>query len=330
MPQVFPGIHWIKLPISMANSNLENINAYLIEGSQGCLLVDAGWNTDVSFTNFHNKLVKNGFAFNDITQILVTHVHPDHYGMAGRIKQLSGATLIMHYREKEFIEPRYVDMELLLHQTDRMLLANGVKENEMVKMRDATLGLENYVIATMPDRTVHDGETISTGDFTFRVIWTPGHSSGHVCLYEPEKKILLSGDHILPKITPNIGVHPQSIENPLGRYLQSLQEIKKLDVKIVLPGHDIPFTNLRERIDEITHHHETRNREILESIGEARKTAYQIAQKIPWGNHGKWDDLPDFHKRMALFETLAHLEMMANDGVVNKLPGKTITAYSRK
>jgi glyoxylase-like metal-dependent hydrolase (beta-lactamase superfamily II) len=330
MPLVFPGIHWLRLPITMEQSDLEHINAYLIEGSKGCLLVDAGWNTDESFTTFHNKLVKNGFAFNDIKQILVTHVHPDHYGMAGRIRALSGATMVMHHLEKEFIEPRYVNMELLLHQTDRMLLANGVPEKEMVKMRDSTLGLESYVIPTMPDKTLHDGETLTTGDFTFRVIWTPGHSSGHVCLYEPENKILLSGDHILPKITPNIGVHPQSIENPLGRYLNSLQEMKKLDVKIVLPGHDQPFTNLRERIDEITHHHETRNQQILEAIGQDHQTAYQAAQKIPWGNKGKFKDLPDFHKRMALFETLAHLEMMAADGILNKLPGRNITAYSRK
>src|SRR5271157_4045184 len=126
MIEIMPGIHWLKLPITMEDSDLDSINAYLIEGSKGCLLVDAGWNTDESFTTFHNALVKNGFAFNNIKQILVTHVHPDHYGMAGRIKELSGAELIMHHLEKDFIEPRYVNMEPLLYQTDRMLLTNGV------------------------------------------------------------------------------------------------------------------------------------------------------------------------------------------------------------
>jgi len=330
MPEVFPGIRWLQLPITMEQSNLAYINVYLIEGSKGYLLVDSGWNTDESFAALHNTLIKNGISFQDIKQILVTHVHPDHYGMAGRIKALSGASLVMHHIEKDFIEPRYVSMEPLLLQTDRMLVANGVPEDEMVRLRDATVGLENYVVPTLPDKTLHDGEIITTGKFTFRVIWTPGHSSGHICLYEPDKKVLLSGDHILPKITPNISVHPQSIENPLGRYLKSLREMRKLDAALTLPGHDEPFTNLQKRIDEIIHHHDVRNREITESIGASRKTAYQVAKEITWGNHSSWQDLPDFHRRMAIFETLAHLEMMATDNVLNKLPGKNVTAYSLK
>jgi glyoxylase-like metal-dependent hydrolase (beta-lactamase superfamily II) len=314
----------------MEQSDLNYINVYLIAGEKGYLLVDSGWNTDEAFATLHNALIKNGIAFNNIKQILVTHVHPDHYGMAGRIRELSGATLIMHHIERDYIEPRYVKMEPLLNETDHLLVTNGVPEAEMVNMRDATLGLENYIIAAQPDRTLHDGETISTGTFNFRVIWTPGHSSGHVCLYEPEKKVLLCGDHILPKITPNVSVHPQSIENPLGRYLKSLQELKKLDVALALPGHDKPFTNFKERIDEITHHHGIRNQEILETIGEGHKTAYQIAREITWGNSGRWDDLPPFHQRMAVFETLAHLEMMASDGLIDKLPGRGTIAYSRR
>jgi glyoxylase-like metal-dependent hydrolase (beta-lactamase superfamily II) len=330
MTEIYPGIHWLKLPITMENAGISHINAYLIEGSKGCLLVDSGWNTDDSFATFHNGLLKNGFGFPDITQILVTHVHPDHYGMAGRIKKLSGASLAMHHIEKDFIEPRYVHMEPLLHQTDRMLVANGVPDDEMVRLRDATVGLETYTVPTLPDKILHDGEIIATGKFTFRVIWTPGHSSGHICLYEPRKKVLLSGDHILPKITPNVSLNPQAIENPLGRYLQSLQEIKKLDVTLTLPGHDEPFTGLRARIDEIIHHHGVRNREILEAIGRTHKTAYQIAQEISWADNSGWQALPDFHKRMAIFETLAHLEMMTVDDILNKLPGKSVTTYSRK
>jgi glyoxylase-like metal-dependent hydrolase (beta-lactamase superfamily II) len=330
MLEIIPGIHWLKLPITMENSDLDSVNAYLIEGSKGCLLVDAGWNTDESFTTLHNSLVKNGFAFNNIKQILVTHVHPDHYGMAGRIKELSGAELIMHHLEKDFIEPRYVNMEPILYQTDLMMRNNGVPEDEIPNLRDATLGLESYVVTAMPDRTVRDGEIISTGDFNFRVIWTPGHSSGHLCLYEPDKKILLSGDHILPKITPNVSVHPQSIENPLGRYLKSLKEMRDLDVVRVLPGHDAPFNNHKERIDEIIHHHDIRNQQILEAIGEKRRTAYQVAQQIPWGDNGRFKDLPDFHKRMAVFETLAHLQMLASERKLNPLPSKNVTAYSRK
>jgi glyoxylase-like metal-dependent hydrolase (beta-lactamase superfamily II) len=326
MPDITPGIIWIKLPID-DDRGPSHINAYLIRGDKGYLLVDSGWNTDSSFGTMHNTLVKNGVGFEDITQILVTHVHPDHYGMAGRIKKLSGATIAMHPIEKDMIVPRYVHMEELLHQTDRMLVDNGVPHDEMEKLRDATVGLEHFIDPTPPDITLRDGATITTGEFTFQVIWTPGHSSGHLCLYEPQKKILLSGDHILPKITPNISVHPQSIENPLGRYIDSLKEMRRLKVELVLPGHDQPFTEYASRIDEIIHHHELRKQEILSVMGSEPRTTYHIAREITWGENSRWHDLPPFHKRMAVFETLAHLEKMANDGIITKMPGKGVIYY---
>jgi glyoxylase-like metal-dependent hydrolase (beta-lactamase superfamily II) len=330
MIEVTPGIYWLKLPITMENAGITDISVYLIKGSKSYLLVDSGWNTDESFNALQKGLGGIGAEVKDISQILITHVHPDHYGMAGRIKKLSGAAIAMHHIEKDFIGPRYISMDELLNQTDRLLIANGVPHKEMIALRDATVGLEHYVVPTMPDRILHDGETITAGAFTFRVLWTPGHSSGHICLYEPAKKILLSGDHILPKITPNIGVHPQSIENPLGRYIKSLQEIKQLDIELTLPGHDQPFTNLKTRIDEIIRHHGQRNVEILRTIGISARTAYQIARAISWGDNSGWQDLPPFHKRMAVFETLAHLEMMAADSRINKLSRKGVIYYGQK
>jgi glyoxylase-like metal-dependent hydrolase (beta-lactamase superfamily II) len=330
MTEVFPGIHWLKSPISLEDSTLSHVNIYLVRGPDGYLLIDTGWNTDASFATLHNYLVKNRLTFEDISQIVVTHVHPDHYGMAGRIKKLSGATIAMHRIEKDFIEPRYISMEELLHQIDRLLTASGVPHDEMIAMRDATVGLENYIVPTLPDIILRDGDNVTTGEFTFRVIWTPGHSSGHICLHEPDKKLLLCGDHILPKITPNVSVHPQSIENPLGRYLKSLLEIKRLDIKLTLPGHDRPFTPLAPRIDEIIRHHYYRNREILETIELSAKTAHSIARKITWSDNSGWHDLPPFHRRMAIFATLAHLEMMTAEGRLDKLPREGIIYYRRK
>ncbi len=330
MSEIYPGIHWLKLPITMEQSDLTHVNVYLIKGNKGYLLVDSGWNTDESFSTFHNYLLKHDIGFQDIKQILVTHVHPDHYGMAGRIKQLSGAKIMMHHIEKDYIRPRYIDMSELLNLTDKQLLANGAPEKEREVLRDATLGLENFIVPTPPDTILHDGETIKTGIFNFRVIWSPGHSSGHICLYEPEQKVLLSGDHILPKITPNVGLHPQSIENPLGRYIASLEEIRKLDIELTLPGHDQPFTNLKARIDEIIYHHNQRNMEILKTLALGAKTAYKIAQEITWGNNSGWNALPPFHQRMAVFETLAHLEMMAAENRVDKLSRKGVIYYAQK
>ena len=330
MPEILPGIHWIRMPISLKDSTLSHVNIYLIAGDNGWLLVDTGWNTDRSFSTLHNYLVKIGAGFGDIKQIVVTHVHPDHYGMAGRIKGLSGATIAMHHIEKGFIGPRYIDMNELLMQTDRMLIDSGVPRDIADELRDASLDVERYIVPALPDITLRDGQEIETGRFTFQVIWTPGHSSGHICLYEKEQKLLLSGDHILPRITPNISLNPQSIENPLGRYIRSLEELRRLEVRLTLPGHDRPFTRLIPRIDELIAHHAFRNTEILEAISYRARTPYEIAQKVTWGDNSDWKDLPPFHQRMAVFETLAHLEMMAAESRVDKLPRNGISYYGQK
>ena len=107
MTEVTPGIHWLKLPISLAEVTLTHVNAYLIQGDSGYLLVDAGWNTEESFDSLQKQMAEMGANVKDISQIVVTHVHPDHYGLAGRVKRMSGARLALHDIEKGFIESRY-------------------------------------------------------------------------------------------------------------------------------------------------------------------------------------------------------------------------------
>jgi glyoxylase-like metal-dependent hydrolase (beta-lactamase superfamily II) len=220
-------------------------------------------------------------------------------------------------------------MENLLKQTAQLMAISGLPPDEMTNVRDATLGIEQHVVPTKPDVILHGGETITTGVFTFQVLWTPGHSEGHICLYEPEKKVLISGDHILPRITPNISWHPQSGENPLGQYLNSLKDLKKLDVEMVLPGHEFPFTEFQQRIDELVQHHEERNHEILAALKGEPKTAYEIVQEITWGVAESWQDMPLFHQRLALFETLAHLELMTTDGRLRKVNRDSIIHYQQ-
>jgi glyoxylase-like metal-dependent hydrolase (beta-lactamase superfamily II) len=331
MHEIIPGIYWIELPMLDDDAGLSFVNAYVIRGNDGYLLVDAGWSTDASFTALKKGMAEIGADIKDISQIIVTHVHPDHYGMAGKIKKISGASLAMHHIEKEFIDSRYVSMDLLINQINQLLLANGVPPKMVAGLSQATAGLQQYVVVAYPDKTLHDAQIITTGEFSFKVIWTPGHSSGHICLYEPDKKIILSGDHVLPTITPNVSVHPQAIENPLGRYFDSLNELKRLDVNLSLPGHEKPFIGFRKRVEKILKHHEIRNGEILKALGGDNKpmTSFQIAQEVSWGFQGTWQSLPDFHKRMAILETLAHLEMMASRGQVDRLPSEDIMLFRK-
>jgi glyoxylase-like metal-dependent hydrolase (beta-lactamase superfamily II) len=329
MTEVTPGIYWIELPTLMAESESVHVNTYLIQGDRGFLLVDAGWNTSKSFDALQRQLSEIGADIKDISQIVITHVHPDHYGQAGKIKHLSGAGLALHEIEKGFIQARYVNIEKMSELILHWLGINGMSPEELQATRESTMEIGKYVIPTDPDITLHGGETITAGMFTFQVLWTPGHSPGHICLYEPEKKILIAGDHILPTITPNVGRQPDTRDNTLGDYINSLESIKHLDVELILPGHESPFKAFKPRIEELIRHHEDRNNEVLLSLKDGPKTACQVAKKITWGVTSDWQDIPLFHQRLAISETLAHLEYLTANGLLEKSTRDDIIYYQQ-
>ncbi|NQT31651.1 MAG: MBL fold metallo-hydrolase, partial [Deltaproteobacteria bacterium] len=311
-------------------TTLSHINTYLVKGDNGYLLVDTGWNTEEAFASLKKQLAEIGISGQDISRIVVTHTHPDHYGMAGKLRPLFSATLYFHHLEKDVIESRYVNMDELLKELSQWLHINGVPPDRLAELQKASLPMLKFVTPTMPDITLYGGETITIGDFSFNVLPTPGHAPGHICLYEPDKKILFSGDHVLPTITPNVGMHPQSGSNPLGDYLDSINSLKRLDVDLVLPGHEQPFTGFQERIESITLHHSLRNAEIVAALGYASKTAFQLTTEITWlhdVNGVGWYKLGTWDKRMAILETLAHLEAMRAKGELEKFTREDILYY---
>jgi glyoxylase-like metal-dependent hydrolase (beta-lactamase superfamily II) len=153
------------------------------------------------------------------------------------------------------------------------------------------------------------------------VIWTPGHSAGHICLYDARHKVLLSGDHVLPHITPSVGLHVRAASNPLADYLDSLRLIGRLEAELVLPGHGEPFHGLPERTGELLAHHQRRLDEIVGLLslppGQAL-TGYEIASRMSWSRRRTWDDLSGFERRMAVTEALAHIELLHARGQVQK------------
>ncbi len=331
MIEVIPGVYRLKIPIP--HPSLKHVNTYLVREDNKCLLIDTGWNTEEALASLEKQLSGIGIGIKDISRIVLTHVHPDHYGLAGRLKQLSPAKLALHYLEKDLIESRYVNMDKLLQQLGQWLRINGVPADELPALQTVSVGMAKFVAAAAPDITLRGGETISVGSFNFEVIWTPGHSPGHISLYEPARKILISGDHILPTITPNIALHPQSGSNPLADYLNSLNRLRQRQVSLILPGHERPFTGLESRIAEIIQHHKQRNSEILEAIKPELKTAYQISTEMTWSSGTGWSDLSPLDKRMAILETLAHLESMrlskkvarfSKDSLIYYQPAKAI------
>jgi glyoxylase-like metal-dependent hydrolase (beta-lactamase superfamily II) len=316
MDEVASGIYLLRLPMPVTEYSLSlvYVNAYLVREKKGFTLVDSGWNTADDFDALQKQMAEIGSSAEEIQRIIITHVHPDHYGLAGRLKEISGAPLAIHKLEKDVIQTRYIDMDILLEQTDYWLKINGVPASELNQIKKSTLQLREFVAPVAPDITFNGGETLSTDFANFKILWTPGHSSGHICLYETRQKVLFAGDHVLTTITPNVGSHPQSIDNPLGRYLDSLAELGRMEIKLVLPGHEDPFTDLAPRIQSLTRHHQERLAQIIGIIGDKTKTAYEIAVQTPWGSNFRWTDMPFPHRRLAISETLSHLELLMAQG----------------
>jgi glyoxylase-like metal-dependent hydrolase (beta-lactamase superfamily II) len=187
----------------------------------------------------------------------------------------------------------------------------------MVKGSEAILERVNVV---KPDIQVSGGEKIAAGPLEWEIIWTPGHSVGHICLYEHTRKAFLSGDHILNPISPSIGLHAESMGNPLSDYLSSLAAIRERDVEVVLPAHGDEFRGFRERIDELMSHHEARLDEICEIIArQGPRTAYGTASQMRWRSEGGFAEWPPFQRRMATTEALAHLELLVSRGAVRRV-----------
>jgi glyoxylase-like metal-dependent hydrolase (beta-lactamase superfamily II) len=325
--EIVQGVHQIKVPLPGA---LDHVNLYLIEGTQGNLLIDAGIDTPEAFAALRDALKFSGFGFKDITVIAATHVHPDHYGMVDKLKQMSGARVALSDIETKFIDARYGKTDVLLNQVRQLLSSNGVPEADLNELTEASMAVRQFVGTVKPDIILKDGDKITVASSEFKVMLTPGHSPGHICLYEPKRKLFFSGDHILPDIFPHVGFHPQSGENPLGDFFKSLEALSKLEVNFIFPGHGSVFSGFKLRLDELHYHHQQRQRAIMRIIENDTKSAYQIATEIPWmpgGESVPFNKLSAFDKRLAVMETLAQLKLLIIEGKAEKVVKDNIDLY---
>jgi glyoxylase-like metal-dependent hydrolase (beta-lactamase superfamily II) len=298
-----PGVHTITLPMPW---ELESVNVHLVDLDDGYMLVDSGIGTPECFDVLAGALAERKIEWRQIRLLCLTHLHPDHIGLSWKILDLSGARLIMHRAEAEYLA--LVARESRAPFFDEAMLKSGVPADLEVKMDRALKDVRRHFKEHSPDWLLEGGESIPVRGGTLEAVWTPGHSPGHICLYSPEHRYLISGDHILEHITPNIGWHPGS--DMLAEYLESLAKLHPFDIDMVLPSHGTAFRGHRERIKETTEHHDERCGKILAHITSEPMTAYGIVQKVwPRG-------LSPFHQHFAVFEILAHLEFMQRRGQV--------------
>jgi glyoxylase-like metal-dependent hydrolase (beta-lactamase superfamily II) len=317
--QVRPGL-W-SVPVPIPNNPLRYVLVYLFELDNGVALVDAGWNTDDAWQALNDGIGEAGGSINDVQAVVVTHIHPDHYGLAGRVREASGAWVGLHPLDASLLRGRYVDTDELVGRMTELLEVSGVPTDKLPDLAQASMEIRSLVSMAEPDVLLEDDQKLELTGWDLRTIWTPGHSPGHICLYSDRHQLLLSGDHVLPRITPNISFHSQQDANPLGDYLESLDRLRDLHPEEVLPAHEYRFSDLNSRLDAIEQHHEHRLEEI-ETILKKRPgiSAWEITLSMEWSR--SWDEIPSFMQRAANGETLAHLVVLERRGTARRELGK--------
>ena len=327
--EIATDMHRIQVPIP--NNPLGHLNVYAIQAEGGWTIVDTGINAEEVFRSLTDQLRQLAGDVKKVNTIIITHWHPDHFGLAHRLKMASDAEILMHERDVAFVNYIFIERPRASNSYYNWLVESGVPQEELKEIEPPPIErLLGYGGRFIPDRALIGGEKLRIGRFTFDVIWTPGHSPGHICLHESRERILISGDHILPSITPNVSFNPESSGNPLEAYLSSLDYLLRLDVALVLPAHEHPFDDFSGRVQEIKRHHLDRCLAILQAIGDSAKTAYEISSEITWAEgEMEWADMPEFHRRMAVGETLAHLHYLRYEGRVVATPTDGLLLWRR-
>lgn len=299
-----------RLDIPLTGNPLKNLNSYLITGERS-LLIDTGFRWDSCREAMERQLAEIGVD-RDGLDIFLTHLHSDHTGLAPTLVRPGCRIYISAVDGRRMVDYGNEQAWRAMHEE---YVREGFSRQEMAVLWDSNpaqnAGPEPY------DSYVYlrDGDTLVYGSHRLRCILTPGHTPGHLCLYEPEQKWLFSGDHVLFHITPNI-CRWRGVENSLRDYLESLQKVRELPVDLLLPAHREETGDLAARVDQLTAHHARRVENAVETLRrEPGLTAYEIAGRMAWSIRCRdWADFPLTQKFFAVGETMAHLDYLTARG----------------
>ena len=302
--EILPNIYKVEIPLP--GSPLKEINSYVIRNSSRSLIIDTGLNRKECMDAMRTGLHKLGVKLRE-TDFFITHLHADHFALTSR---LATATSSVYLNRPDAERHGRLSHGSIWDDMVARARIHGFPEGELQSALRNHPGYRYGARLDMPLSIVKEGDTIEIGTYGFRCVATPGHTRGHMCLFEPNKKILFSGDHILGDITPNIQSWFDEW-NPLREYLFNLDKIREMDVELVLPGHRSILTNCKERIQELKHHHRKRAEEVLSILEKVSKSAFQVASQMSWDIICEsWDMFPASQKWFATGEAIAHLKYL--------------------
>jgi glyoxylase-like metal-dependent hydrolase (beta-lactamase superfamily II) len=309
-----PGVTRVPLPIGV--HGIESVNVYVLADGEHVTLVDCGvWRADPSddgLPALQRGLRQAGYELRDVSRIIVTHAHIDHYGLAGRLMELTGAQLHMHAMTDLDCE-KYRHPDTAIARRRDMYADHGITEPELGKLAEQLKVWLPYLYSVVEaSRRLRGGEDLVIGGRRWEVLHTPGHSFGHLCLHSPEDGVVFSGDHLLPGVIPPVTFERGFDADPLRSYLESLELIAQRKPRLVLPGHGRPFGDVARRIEAISRHKRRRLAAIAGLIEARPRSVVEIADEL----FAK--AVLRLGRDFALSETLAHIAYLRWSGSVER------------
>jgi len=320
---VAPGT-WM-LPTVVPNNPIGFTQAYVLESSDGPYLVDTGWNADEAWADLTAGLLEIGTSVEEVQGIIVTHHHPDHLGLTGRVRDVSGCWVGLHgadialvQRHRELLQD---DPEVFDKDTQDKLLAAGAGQCDVDDVIAAGKRI-SMPLPALPDRALSGG-SLALGDRRVELVHTPGHTPGHLCLRLDGR--LLTGDHLLKTISSHVGLYgfEDPSGDPLGDFFDSLRLLTGDEPVEILPAHRGRFSGVDDRVAQLLEHHEERFVDIKEKLSGGPLTPWELCREMHWNR--PWDELPRMMLRAALAETMAHVRHLELQGVVTVEPGVPTT-----
>ncbi|MGW2487490.1 MBL fold metallo-hydrolase [Streptomyces sp. NPDC001606] len=329
------GVWSVRVPIP--DNPLGYTLVYVVDTDRGPVLVDTGWDDPGSWDALTAGLEGCGTSVREVYGVVITHHHPDHHGLSARVREVSGAWLALHAADAAIVRrTRETRPERWFAYMAAKLTAAGAPAEHVAPLRRPRRGALPGLAPALPDREIVPGELLDLPGRRLRAIWTPGHTPGHVCLHLEEEHPaglagsgrLFSGDHVLPGISPHIGLYEDpddaTVTDPLGDYLDSLERVGRLAPAEVLPAHQHAFTDAAGRVRELLRHHEERLAGLLALLAEPL-TPWQLAERMEWNR--PWAEIPYSSRNIAVSEAEAHVRRLVKQGRAEPVAGSGPVAY---
>lgn len=325
--EVAPGIH--RIPLPLPNDGLRAVNVYAVATDDGVVLIDAGWDIPESRALLAESLASLGASLADIRRFLVTHVHRDHYTQAIVVRREFGSTVGLGIGEKPTLDLlQSPERSPLMGQVQHLhaLGAADLADTIAGFVRDARPDLDQW---GSPDEWLLPGEIALPGGRVLEAVPTPGHTAGHLVFHDLAAGLLFAGDHVLPTITPSIGFEPVLSPEPLGAFLRSLALVRSRPDALLLPAHGPVAPSAHARVDELLDHHGRRLDEVAAATKTGASSAFEVAGVLRWTRRQHTlADLDPFNAMLAVFETGAHLDLLATQGRLTMTDGGGVRRYA--